>query len=264
MITFIISMKDRFIRIAGIELDLTEELDRNLEILTDELIMKQDFRNMMDRAIDGVSNGDSIFDLLNRFLIRLSLLPKYILYQTKNQERYRIRTEAREMLEEHYQKPETIILRSRLQCQLNIQSYVVEINEIKREVLRLEKDLELAEDDDHIVGEIDELLKKYNDKLNQKESKLRFYQESDGKISKLETKMQVLKNLEVSKQKFSELAQKPIKRDLEDTIKKDVMLYEEYGDLLTKISKNINRISKDKAEQIEEVELKSIVESINI
>lgn len=257
-------MKDRFAKIAGVKVDLIRDLDENLDLLTQELIRKQDFQYLLDNAIEKSTDNGFWFDWVRVLIIKIGLLPTFINYHGARQQRFRSREKARILLEEHYKKPETITLRSRLECQINIESYIFEINEIKKEILQLENDLIHAEDDELIKREILSLLKGFQGSLKQKESKLHFYQDCISKISKLEKKMQLLKNIEISKQKFKEIESKPVARENEDAIKNDVVLYEEYGNLLTKISDNISRISDDKEEQIEELELKNIVESIKL
>ena len=260
-------MKDRYITIAGVRLDLILEMEDNVRKLESSLIEKQSFAYLLQKTIDKVSIRKSNFNFINKLFIMIGLLPNYIMFQFQENKRLKNIESAISILKDKYRQPSTILLRSKLQCKDSIQSYVKEKNIILLELSRLEKDLELTDSDASIRLEIVSLIKDYNKRLSQKESKLKFYEECLEKISALETKMSVIRNVEVSKERIKDLdslenQESNAKR--EELLRNEVKLYEEYGTLLNNISDNISRISKDKNEEILALELKSIVEKIII
>ncbi len=257
-------MSKRYISIAGVEIDVVEDLETNLSKLSECLQEKQSFEYILNQAIEGTKKTGQKMSWLAKALLRISLTPKRIAHYFKEEKRRQVLQEAKSELRQFYNNPSNITFRSRLQCDQNIQNYIRTINEIRREITRLEKDLVLTPDDETIHSEIKQLLVKYELQLAQKQSKLEFYTQCKEKIQKLETKLNVLKNLESAKQNIKKY-ETPESLSPDDLkLEKEVRLYEEYGNLLTDISNHINRISADEAEEIEPLELKSIVEKIKI
>ena len=257
-------MTHRYIELAGVELDLMEDLSFNLNRLAVKLKNKWSYDSIISETFDKLKTSDKSFGVVDKAMLRMRLWSKYVSHKYQEKERSRKIENLQDLLIEYYRSPEKSIARTKLQCEVNIANYQSIISQINNERVKLLEGHEVEEIGHQIKEEIQALLVQYDEKLLKRRQKLDFYQDCLQRISILEQKMKVIENLKESKEKIQQLNDDPSDDPNEIKLKQQVEMYNEFGDLLNNISNNISRINKDENDQVAPEELKSIVEIIKL
>jgi len=253
-------------KIKGIAIDELEDLDFNLSKLRRELNGKTSFWSFYNAAVSsheeekGISKASRLF----KTILFISLIPMYIklFFFSVNTEELIDKAELE--LIEYYKQPKTKVRRFRLKCQNEKALYKTEIELIENELKVHRKNIELNSVGVKTKKEIQELIDAFENKKSKKLNKYNFYQECEQKLIDIEEQIQVRQSIEKSKKKLEQLRERKVEKSKHNDIEKEFELYEYYGNLLDSISLNMKKIELDKEEKIEGLELKEMIDQIEL
>lgn len=251
--------------IKGVEIDESEDLYFNLRKIRRELSHRFDFwvkyRKELARVED---NMDGKMGLLGRGLFFLGILPSYFRFLLQNNKREASITAAEEELVAYYDSPETKVRHFRLACEREQEKYSADLALIDQELAIQQENYESSLIGEKMKEEILVIIAQFKEKRQKKEQKHDFYRSSATKLQGIEEQLRVKRSLEESRNRLLALEEDHHDQIKQVEIKKEVELYQYYGEILNELSTNLQRLKADKAEEIEALELQQILDQIKL
>jgi|GEM_PF-4516150 len=251
--------------IKGVEIDESEDLYFNLRKIRRELSNRFDFWiNYRKELAQVEDNMDGKLGLLSRGLFFLGVLPSYFRFLLQNSKREASITAAEEELVAYYDSPETKVRHFRLACERDQEKYSADLALIDQELAIQQENYESSLIGEKMKEEILVIIAQFKEKRLKKEQKHHFYKLSAEKLQGIEEQLRVKRSLEESKNHLAALEEDPHDKVKQMEIKKEVELYQYYGQVLDELSSNLKRLKADKEEEIEALELQQILDQIKL
>lgn len=251
--------------IHGVEIDESEDLYFNLRKIRRELSNRLDFWMRYQKGIDKLEDRiDGKLGLLNRGLFFVSVLPAYFRFLLQKSKREALITAAEEELVDYYGLPETKVRHFRLACEREQDKYKTELELIGEELAIQQKNYESSLIGKKMKEEIILIITQFKEKQQKKEQKYHFYKSSAEKLQGIEEQLRVKRSMEAAKGRLKALEEGHHDQVKQLEMKKEVQLYQYYGQILDELSANLQRLKADKEEEIEALELQQILDQIKL
>ncbi len=252
--------------IKGVTIEEIEELSYNIQKIQTELKERTSFWTNYNKVVlsykEKSENGK--VSILFKCMLFIALSPKFIESLLKSKSVKKLIDDAVGELIEYYELPKTKVRRFRLKCEYAMEIYEDEINLINEEIELQTKHLNLSSIGEKMKMEIKQLLHEFQDRKRKKQSKYEFYHKCGIRLLEIEEQINVKHSIELSRQKLKQIEEFQSESVKQKEIEKEFELYAYYGDLLDSISVNLEKLEKDKKEQLEELEIKEMLSSLKI
>lgn len=258
-------MESSKIIINKVVLSEADSLEYNLHKLRSALHDRFDFWLNFDKGVKnyGRSKKNKLSVFFFRILFFILLLPKYFFYLFNASKADDIIRAAEEALYAHYAQPKIKVRQFRHQCTKQKALYAEEIELIKAQITEQQHNLSFDNLGQELKLDIEQLIQGFEKKLQIKLNKFNFYADCESRLSNIEQQIEIKESLQASKQVYHSLKEKGEMDQMHGAMKQEFELYNYYGDLLEQFSQNLKKVEADKEEQMEALELNTILKQID-